>query len=113
MAESGRAILAGEGRTAYVLPALAYAPAPFADGFAGTLSIRPETQRLLLLDLAAALARRGVALLALVNSHFDPAQVATLRETHGIYMTDAARINVAGLREADVPRFVEALKAVA
>jgi aromatic-amino-acid transaminase len=41
------------------------------------------------------------------------AQVVTLRETHGIYMTDAARINVAGLREADIPRFVEALKAVA
>jgi aromatic-amino-acid transaminase len=41
------------------------------------------------------------------------AQVTTLRERHGIYMTDAARINVAGLREADIPRFVEALKAVA
>jgi creatinine amidohydrolase len=79
MAESGRAILAGGGTTAFVLPALSYAPAPFADGFAGTLSIRPETQRLLLLDLAAALERRGVAVLALVNSHFDPAQVAALR----------------------------------
>lgn len=41
------------------------------------------------------------------------AQVVTLREAHGIYMTDAARINVAGLREADIPRFVEALRAVA
>jgi aromatic-amino-acid transaminase len=41
------------------------------------------------------------------------AQVTALREQHGIYMTDAARINVAGLREADIPRFVEALKAVA
>ena len=41
------------------------------------------------------------------------AQVARLREEHGIYMTDLARINVAGLREADIPRFVEALKAVA
>lgn len=41
------------------------------------------------------------------------AQVAALREQHGIYMTDAARINVAGLREADIPRFVEALRAVA
>ncbi|MEZ5958900.1 MAG: aromatic amino acid transaminase [Hyphomonadaceae bacterium] len=40
-------------------------------------------------------------------------QVTALREVHGIYMTDAARINVAGLREADIPRFVEALKAVA
>ncbi len=43
----------------------------------------------------------------------DNEQVTTLRERHGIYMTDAARINVAGLREADIPRFVEALKAVA
>jgi len=40
-------------------------------------------------------------------------QVVTLRETHGIYMTDSARINVAGLNEADIPRFVEALRAVA
>lgn len=40
-------------------------------------------------------------------------QVTALREQHGIYMTDSARINVAGLREADIPRFVEALKAVA
>jgi len=40
-------------------------------------------------------------------------QVATLREVHGIYMTEGARINVAGLSEADIPRFVEALKAVA
>jgi aromatic-amino-acid transaminase len=41
------------------------------------------------------------------------AQVGVLRESHGIYMTDSARINVAGLREADIPRFVEALKTVA
>ncbi|MEZ5955865.1 MAG: aromatic amino acid transaminase [Hyphomonadaceae bacterium] len=41
------------------------------------------------------------------------AQVTTLREVHGIYMTDSARINVAGLREADIPRFVAALQAVA
>ena len=40
-------------------------------------------------------------------------QIIVLREQHGIYMTDAARINVAGLRHADIPRFVEALRAVA
>ena len=40
-------------------------------------------------------------------------QVGELREKHAIYMTDAARINVAGLRAADLPRFVEALRAVA
>ncbi len=42
----------------------------------------------------------------------NDAHVIALREQHGIYMTDSARINVAGLREADIPRFVEALKAV-
>lgn len=41
------------------------------------------------------------------------AQIVRLREEFGIYMTDAARINVAGLRRADIPRLVEALKAVA
>jgi aromatic-amino-acid transaminase len=40
-------------------------------------------------------------------------QIVELRERFGIYMTDAARINVAGLRKADIPRFVEALRAVA
>lgn len=40
-------------------------------------------------------------------------QITTLRERYGIYMTDAARINVAGLHHADIPRFVEALRAVA
>jgi aromatic-amino-acid transaminase len=41
------------------------------------------------------------------------AQVIELRERHAVYMTDAARINVAGLREADIPRLVAALRTVA
>jgi aromatic-amino-acid transaminase len=40
------------------------------------------------------------------------AQVVVLREQHAIYMTDTARINVAGVREADISRFVDALRAV-
>jgi creatinine amidohydrolase len=81
MAREGARRLASRGRAAFVLPAIAYAPAPFADGFAGTLSIRPATLAAIVEDLAAALARRGVGTLAIANSHFDPAQVATLRET--------------------------------
>lgn len=42
----------------------------------------------------------------------SPAQVETLRVRHGIYMTDSARINVAGLPEGDVARFLDALRAV-
>jgi aromatic-amino-acid transaminase len=40
------------------------------------------------------------------------AQVVTLREEFGVYMTDAARINVAGLPENETARFLEALAAV-
>jgi creatinine amidohydrolase len=79
MAREGARRLDLRGVRAAVLPAIAYAPAPFADGFAGTLSIRPETLAAMIEDLAAALMRRGVATLVLASSHFDPAQVLSLR----------------------------------
>ncbi len=79
MARAGAERLGKEGLAAVVLPSLAYAPAPFADRHAGTLSIRPETS-----DRSARRHRarcRGTRhrLLALVNAHFDPAQVGALR----------------------------------
>lgn len=40
------------------------------------------------------------------------AQIDALRETHGVYMTDTGRINVAGLPEKDTQRFLDALRAV-
>ncbi|KAB2962074.1 MAG: creatininase family protein [Thermoanaerobaculia bacterium] len=89
MAREGVRRLRAEGVAAFVLPAIAYAPAPFADEFSGTLSIRPETLGAMVEDVAAALARRGVAVLALASSHFDPAQVSTLRDT-------VARIEASG-----------------
>lgn len=39
-------------------------------------------------------------------------QIATLREDHAIYMAGSGRINVAGLTEANTPRFIAALAAV-
>ncbi|KAB2949391.1 MAG: creatininase family protein, partial [Thermoanaerobaculia bacterium] len=89
MAREGARLLAEGGVATHVLPALAYAPAPFAEAFPGTLSIRPQTLVALLLDLAGALAVRGVEVLALANAHFDPAQVGALREA-------AARIAAGG-----------------
>jgi creatinine amidohydrolase len=79
MAREGARQLRAEGVDAWVLPTLEYAPAPFAEGFGGTLSIRPETLAALVEDVAAALAARGVGVLALANAHFDPAQVGALR----------------------------------
>lgn len=42
-----------------------------------------------------------------------PEQITALRETHGVYMTDAGRVNVAGLPANEFDRFIDALKAVA
>lgn len=62
------------------LPPLAYAAAPFAAEFPGTISIRPETVSALVSDIAAALARQGVAAMVVVNAHLDPAHLASLRQ---------------------------------
>jgi len=79
MAREGARILAEGGFAAYVLPALPYAPAPFAADFPGTLSIRPETVARLVEEVADSLAAQGVATFVLANSHFDPGQVSALR----------------------------------
>jgi creatinine amidohydrolase len=90
MARDGARRLAARGVAAWILPSIAYAPAPFADEFPGTLSIRPETLGALVADVAEGAARRGVAVLALANAHFDPAQVRALRETAARLGTRAA-----------------------
>ena len=79
MAREGAEKLGKEGIVAVVLPALAYAPAPFANEVAGTLSIRPETLSALVVDLGSAVLLRGFQVLALASAHFDPAQVRALR----------------------------------
>jgi creatinine amidohydrolase len=83
MAREAARLLRERGVASRTLPSIPYAPAPFADGFAGTLSIRPATLTALVVDLAGALGRRGVEVLALANSHFDPAQIAALRLAAG------------------------------
>jgi creatinine amidohydrolase len=80
MAREGAIRLAERGVEALVLPPISYSPAPFAAEFPGTLSIRPQTLVALLVDLADALARHGVAALVFANSHFDPSHVSALRE---------------------------------
>ena len=42
----------------------------------------------------------------------SPDQVAALRTDHAVYMAGSGRINIAGLNEADIPRFVRAFDAV-
>lgn len=78
MAEAGAARLSAAGYLPLLLPPLAYTAAPFAAGFAGTLSVSQATVTSLVLDLARGATRLGARLLALANSHFDPAHLGSL-----------------------------------
>lgn len=80
MAEEGGRRLAAAGVKTVLLPALHYTAAPFAAGFPGTLSVRPETVTALVVDLAAALRGSGFRGLAIANAHLDPAHLGSLEE---------------------------------
>jgi creatinine amidohydrolase len=86
MAREGARLLSEAGHSVLLLPPLTYTSAPFAAGFSGTVSVRPETVRALVEDIAASLAGSadreagGGPLLVLANAHLDPAHVAVLRE---------------------------------
>ncbi|MGH7580719.1 MAG: creatininase family protein [Gemmatimonadales bacterium] len=78
MARAGAARLAARGSKVVVLPPLAYTAAAFAYGFAGTLSLRPETVRATVLDIAASLTWHGFEALAIANAHLDPGHLASI-----------------------------------
>ncbi len=83
MAEDGARRLAARDLVPLLLPALDYTAAPFAAGFPGTVSIRPETFSALLADVAAALARSGVPTLAIANTHLDPIHLRSIYDAIG------------------------------
>ena len=78
MAEAAARRLAAHSLLPVLLPPLAYTAAPFAAGFAGTVSVRPETVAALVGDVARSLAAQGFRCLGLANAHLDPAHVSAL-----------------------------------
>jgi creatinine amidohydrolase len=78
MARAGAARLAAQGLRVLGLPPLAYTSAAYAQRFAGTLSLRPETVVATLVDIAGGLAWHGYAALAIANAHLDPGHLAAL-----------------------------------
>ena len=65
---------------AVVLPPLPYGVTRYAAAFPGTVSIGEATLRALVLELSRSLAAQGFGRIVLVNSHFEPEQVRTLRD---------------------------------
>jgi creatinine amidohydrolase len=95
MAERGADELERRGVTARVLPPLDFTAAPFARGFPGTISVRPETVTALVVDVGVALASQGVRILALANAHLDPAHLGALYAAiQQLETLDAAAIRV-------------------
>jgi creatinine amidohydrolase len=79
MARAAADLLEARHRPAIVLPSLAYGPARYAAGFAGTISLRPATLTALVLDVARSLGAHGVRALAIANAHLDPDHLTALR----------------------------------
>ena len=70
--------------------------------------------------LAAAGSAGSIDLTPLGHQHglfsvlpLSPAQILTLRETHGIYMAGSGRVNIAGLTASNIDKFIANLAAVA
>ena len=78
MARTGAVRLAARGLRVLVLPPLTYTSAGFARGFAGTLSLRPETVVATVVDIADSLRRHGYTVLAIANAHLDPDHLASI-----------------------------------
>jgi len=58
---------------------IGFSVAGYASGFAGTISLAPETATALVRDVGIAIVKMGFSKLCFVNSHLDPAHVATLK----------------------------------
>ena len=78
MARAGAGRLAARGLRVVTLPPLTYTAAAFALGFAGTLSLRPETVTATVLDIGGSLTHHGFGVLAIANAHLDPGHLASL-----------------------------------
>jgi creatinine amidohydrolase len=82
---------------AVVLPPLPFGVTRYGSAFAGAVGIGEATLRAVVLDVAAAGAEQGFRRLVIVNNHFEPEQVATLRaaaeEAGALYLDLVRRRN--------------------
>ncbi|MEO0323312.1 MAG: creatininase family protein [Myxococcota bacterium] len=70
--------LRAEGTPAVVLPPVAYAVTEYAADFGGTISVREDTTRALVVDVLLGAQRAGFRGTVLINAHLEPANVSAL-----------------------------------
>ncbi len=80
LAMRAAAALDAAGYATVIAPTLSYAITHYASEFSGTISIAPETATALVADVCASLVGQGFGRICLVNSHLEPAHVASLKE---------------------------------
>jgi creatinine amidohydrolase len=90
-------------RDAVVLPPLPFGVTRYGAAFAGAIGISEATLRAVVLDVAKALDEQGFRRLVIVNNHFEPEQVATLRaaaeEAGALYLDLVRRRNAQRLTD--------------
>jgi creatinine amidohydrolase len=88
---------------AVVLPALPFGVTRYGAAFAGAIGICEGTLRAMVLDVARSVAAQGFRRLVIVNNHFEPEQVATLRaaaeEAGALYLDLVRRRNAQRLTD--------------
>jgi creatinine amidohydrolase len=88
---------------AVVLPALPFGVTRYGAAFAGAIGISEATLHAIVLDVAAAIEQQGFRRLVIVNNHFEPEQVATLRaaaeEAGALYLDLVRRRNAERLTD--------------
>jgi creatinine amidohydrolase len=81
-----------------ILPALPYGVTRYAADFAGAIGVREETLHALVADVCGSLAEQGLRHQAIVNNHFEPEQVTTLRRVvDALNERDDARVELLDL----------------
>ncbi len=78
MARSGAEKLDAQGYSVLILPSISYTAAPFAASFSGTCSLDADAAAAVLVSIARNLTRHGIRLLAVANSHLDPANISSI-----------------------------------
>ncbi len=78
MARSGAEKLDAQGYSVLILPSISYTAAPFAASFPGTCSLDADAAAAVLVSIARNLTRQGIRVLAVANSHLDPANISSI-----------------------------------